>query len=99
MLVIYIARLGLDQHAKALKKVTVMKVHYGRHAIQLHVLHRVKALSGLFALSSRLVREQRHALSPFRAEKTAINFECATGGHGRCVNDACECHCHRRNTV
>jgi hypothetical protein len=22
-------------------------------------------------------------------------FECATGGHGRCVDSVCRCHCHK----
>jgi transcriptional regulator with XRE-family HTH domain len=27
-------------------------------------------------------------------DNAASDFECATGGHGRCVNEACGCRCH-----
>jgi hypothetical protein len=72
-----------------------MKAQYRRRVLDLEMLRPANALLWLFASSSSLMGKSGER---FSQPRPIFNFECVTGGHGRCVSDACDCPCHRRNT-
>jgi hypothetical protein len=74
---------------------TIMKAQYRCRVLDLEMLRPANALSWLFASSSSLMGKSGER---FSQPRPIFNFECVTGGHGRCVSDACDCPCHRRNT-
>ena len=62
--------------------------------------NRPKVAGTLFSVKSTkpaaLILEEPLASEVQVLLNSATNIiECATGGHGRCANSACRCHCHK----